>query len=167
MSRASGLNPHDSNIARDRATQAALLGLHHAKELHYTQGPDRWEGIAKRLLARLGQFPTHADCSAFATWCLWNALSPFKTGDIVNGQHWQGGFTGTMAQHGIHILHPINTRRGDCVLYGAGPNFEHVAIVVTHDKNGMPLVVSNGSEGGPYFLPYNYRSDVGQIRRYI
>jgi hypothetical protein len=29
------------------------------------------------------------------------------------------------------------------------------------------MVISHGSEGGPYFLPYNYRSDIQSIRRYI
>lgn len=168
MSRASGLNPHDSTIVRSLVREAALLGLHHAGQLHYTQDARRWEGINNHLLAKDGQFPHHADCSSFATWCLWNGLRQFpRLGDIVNGENWRGGFTGTMAKHGIQILHPQNTRRGDCVLYGSGPNFEHVAIVVTHDNNGMPIVVSNGSEGGPYLLPYNYRKDVGQIRRYI
>jgi hypothetical protein len=39
-------------------------------------------------------------------------------------------------------------------------------MVVGHRK-GVPIVVSHGSEAGPFLLPYNYRSDDGQIRRYI
>lgn len=166
MSRASGLDPVHSSIARQRFTQAALLGLHHAAEVHYTQDSRRWEGIAQKLLASKGEFPKHADCSGYMSWALWFALLPFKLGDIVNGQHWQGGYTGTMAQHGIEVLHPPNTRRGDLVLYGSGPTFEHVAGVVTHDKSGKPLVVSHGSEAGPFFLPFDYRP-WAQIRRYI
>ena len=167
MSRASGLNRQNSILARDRAVQAAMLGLHNAGALHYTQDSRRWEGIDEKLIARHGQFPHHADCSAFATWCLWNGLAvPFKMGDIVNGEHWQAGFTGTLAQHGLEVTHGHRVRRADLVLYGPAPTFEHVAIIVG-EKNGDPIVVSNGSEGGPYFLPYNYRSDVGQIRRYI
>ena len=163
----SGLTRDQRIIARDRTTQAALLGLHHAPALHYTQGPARWEGIAKHLVARHGHYPTHADCSAFATWCLWNGLRlPFGLGDIVNGDKWAGGFTGTMAEHGREVVHVRNVLPGDCVLYGPGAPFEHVAIVVGQ-KNGKPVVVSNGSEPGPFLLPYDYRPDVGQIRRYI
>lgn len=164
----SGLPRPKRIVARDRAVQAALLGLHHAPELHYTQGPQRWEGIDQHKVARHGEFPRHADCSAFATWCLWNALHlPFGLGDIVNGQGWKAGYTGTLAQHGRRVSDERHALRGDLVLYGPAPTFEHVAIIVGHEKGGRHLVVSNGSERGPFLLPFNYRSDVGQIRRYI
>lgn len=163
----SGLTRPQRHIARERTTQAALLGLHHAAELHYTQDSQRWEGIHNHDIAAKGQYPKHADCSSFATWCLWNGMHlPFGTGDVVNGTNWTAGYTGTMAQHGREVLHLKNVIRGDCVLYGPAPTFEHVAIVVGH-QNGVPMVVSNGSEAGPFFLRYNYRSDVGQIRRFI
>lgn len=167
MGVASGLNRAKSIIARDRTTQAALLGLHNASALHYTQSDQRWEGIANHDVAVKGQFPRHADCSAFATWCLWNGLYvPFKHTDVVNGTEWESGYTGTMINHGKEILHTENVVRGDCVLYGRDGVPEHTAIVVSH-KGGHPIVVSNGSESGPYLLPYNYRSDVLQFRRYI
>lgn len=106
------------------------------------------------------------NCSAFATWCLWNGLYlAFGLGDVVNGQHWKAGFTGTMAEHGREVVHLAKVLPGDCVLYGPAPSYEHVAIVVSN-KNGKPIVVSNGSDPGPFLLPYNYRP-VGQIRRYI
>ena len=162
----SGLSRCERHIARDRAVQAAMLGLHHAPALHYTMGPQRWEGINKRLIARKGHFPTHADCSAFFTWCIWNGVLPFHLDDIVNGAAWKGGFTGTMAENGREVLHVKNVIRADGVLYGPGPPYEHTAIVVGH-RAGKPLVISNGSEGGPYLLPFDYRSDVGEIRRYI
>lgn len=155
-------------LARDRAVQAALLGLHHAPELHYSQGPERWQGIAHHKVARKGQYPTEADCSAFASWCLWNGLYlglGIKT-DVVNGEKWGAGYTGTMAQHGRQVVHLKNVLPGDCVLYGPAPTYEHVAIVVSV-KNGQPLVISHGSEAGPFLLPYNYRPDVGQFRRYV
>lgn len=81
-------------LARDRAVQAALLGLHHAPAIHYTQGAERWEGISKHKVARKGQFPTHADCSAFATWCLWNGLhlGLGVKADVVNGESWNAGY---------------------------------------------------------------------------
>lgn len=162
------LNLAQRTLARDRAVQAALLGLHHAPAVHYTQSSERWEGIAKHKVARKGQFPTHADCSAFATWCLWNGLhlGLGVKADVVNGESWNAGYTGTMAQHGREVLHLRHVLPGDCVLYGPAPTFEHVAIVVAV-RNGVPMVVSHGSEPGPFFLPFSYRSDVGQFRRYI
>lgn len=163
----SGLTQPQRIIARELTTQAALLGLHHAPAIHYTQGPQRWQGIATHRVAAKGNYPNYADCSAFASWCLWNSLSVrFHLPDIVNGDHWQGGYTGTMAQHGRQVVHLKNVIRGDCVLYGAAPIFDHTAIVVGH-RNGIPIVVSHGSESGPILLTYNYRPDIGEIRRYI
>lgn len=164
----SGLNKSQRAIARDRTVNAAILALHHAPDVHYTQGPKRWQGIDEHLVARHGNYPKWADCSAFATWCLWNGLyMPFGLKDIVNRQDWVEGWTGTLAQHGLRVPHGRWIFRGDLVLYGRGAPYEHVAVVAGHDKNRKPLVISHGSEGGPYFLPYNYRSDVGEIRRYI
>lgn len=163
----SGLKFSQRHIARERAVQAAMLGFHHASELHYTEGSQRWEGIDQKLIAAHGKFPKHADCSSFVTWCLWNGLEvPFKTGDLVNGTDWHSGWTGTMAEHGREVHHVNRAIRGDAVLYGANSPYLHTAIIVGH-QNGTPMVVSNGSENGPYLLPYNYRGDVGQIRRYI
>jgi hypothetical protein len=153
--------------SRRRAVQAAMLLLHNAQAVHYTQGPDRWQGINQKLDESRGQFPNYGDCSSSATWCLWNGiyLPWVGVGDVVNGDRWNAGYTGTMARHGREVHHVRNVIRGDCVLYGPAPTYEHVAIVVGHRK-GVPIVVSHGSEAGPFLLPYNYR-DVGQIRRYI
>lgn len=161
----SGLSKCERAIARDRAVHAALLGLHHASALHYTQSAARWEGIAKGLIARRGEYPTHADCSSFATWCLWNGVRAFDLPDIVNGAGWKAGFTGTLAQHGRQVMHLKNVLPGDLVLYGRAPTYEHVTIVVAV-KDDVPMVVSNGSEPGPFFLRYDYRP-VGLIKRYI
>lgn len=166
----SKLNEHQRHIARDRACHAAVLSLHHAPQIHYTQGPDRWQGIAKDLDARKGQFPTEGDCSAMYTWWVgWNGLHlPFGLRDILNGDNWEGGYTGTLADHGREVKHRDNLLRGDAVLYGSGPPFDHVAMIIHHGGHGRtPLVISHGSESGPYLLPYNYRSDIGQFRRYI
>lgn len=162
----SGLSRPHRVHARDRARDSALLGLRHSPEIHYTQGFRRWDGIRLHKLSREGEYPNYADCSAFVTWCLWNGMYvPYHHADTVNGAHWQGGFTGTLLAHGrrIHELH--NVLRADLVLYGGGPNAEHVAIVVGW-RNGVPMVVSHGSEAGPLYLPYNYRP-VREIRRYI
>jgi hypothetical protein len=164
----SGLSRDHRILARDRAVAAALLALHHAPAVHYTQKATRWEGISKNLNARLGQFPKNADCSSFATWCLWNGLHiGFGLGDLVNDANWTGGFTGTMLSNGKRVHELSNVQRADCVIYGTNPNGEHTAIVVGRAKDGTPMVVSHGSEAAPFFVRYNYRSDVKQIRRYI
>lgn len=154
-------------VARDRAVHALLLGLHHAPEIHYTQGPERWEGIDKHRVARQGQFPRHADCSAFYTWAGWNGVHlALGLSDILNGAAWAAGWTGTLAQHGRQVVHENKLLPFDAVLYGPGPSYEHVAAFVGR-RNGVPMVISHGSEGGPYLLPLHYRSDVGQFRRFI
>jgi cell wall-associated NlpC family hydrolase len=171
MPSASGLSPGNRLRARERATQAATLALHHSAQIHYTDpdpppDPLRWEGIDKRRNARLGQFPKNGDCSSFVTWCLWNALFlGFNLGDIVNGAGWTGGYTGTLRSHGLPVQHEANLLRGDLVHYGPGTG-SHVTIVVGR-QGGVPMVVSHGSEDCPCYTKYDYRSDVAQFRRYI
>src|SRR5215208_1243893 len=167
MPSVSGLTRSQRIRCRDRAVQAAKLGLAHKDQLHYTLGSKRWDGIKNHRNAQLGKFPTNADCSSFATWCLWNGLFlRFGLPDLVNGAGWTGGFTGTMLDHGKPVRHLANVRRGDCVLYGSGPPGNHVTVVVGK-QGGLPVVVSHGSEPGPFQLAYNYRDDVMEIRRYI
>jgi hypothetical protein len=168
MASASGLSKSHRIVARDRAVQAAMLGLRNAGVVHYTQGAKRWDGINQKLNARKGQFPRYADCSAYATWCLWNGLYlPFNVRDTVNGAAWKAGYTGTMLNHGKPVQHLENVMRGDCVIYGQpGTTGKHTAIVVAVVK-GVPYCVSHGSEAGPFYVRWNYRSDVQSIRRYI
>jgi hypothetical protein len=185
----SGLNDKQRIVARELATRAALLSLHHAPQVHYSQtSPHRWDGINKKLLAAHGEYPTITDCSGSVTWWLAQPLLfRFKMPDIVNGEKWRGGWTGTLCEHGREVHHVKNVLRADVVLYGSGAPFEHTAMVVGHrhgcGKNSrgqwncgqrhaaqcphdIPQVVSHGSEPGPFLLDYNYRP-VGQIRRMI
>ncbi len=146
--------------------QAAKLAYANRGQVHYTEGPERWNGITLKRVAADGQYTHYADCSSFVTWCLWNGLGQlYGTSDVVNGAKWEAGFTGTMYKHGMVVQNLANVLRGDCVLYGKDPGL-HVAIVVG-SMDGTPMVISHGSEPGPYYLRYNYRSDVHQIRRYI
>jgi hypothetical protein len=88
-----------------------------------------------------------------------------NVGDVVTGAHWRAGFTGTMLQHGAAVS-AVSALAGDAVIYGRrGTSGAHTAIVLR--SGSTPMVVSHGSEAGPPFLPYNYRSDIMQIRRYI
>ena len=163
MASVSGLSAPHRIRARDLAMRAAFLGLRHAPDLHYTQGPRRWQGIDRNLKAWKGDYPHYGDCSAFATWCLWNGLDHYGVRDTVNGQRWKAGWTGTMVQHGKHVRHESNVMRGDLALYGDPVGRTgHVAICV-----GSGKVISFGSEAGPFLLPIHYRADFKQIRRYI
>jgi hypothetical protein len=148
---------------RVRIVRAAMLGHQHAPKVHYTTGPRRWDGITSRCRAHLGRFPRWADCSSYVTWCLWDALGGPNAGpDVVNGQSWKGGFTGTMKQNGRRVPGGIaNALAGDLVLYGGGTG-KHVTIVVAENK-----VISHGSEGGPFLVRPDYRSDIAEVRRYI
>lgn len=156
------MNRQERKTARDLATAAALLGIAHKDQIHYTQSaPARWEGISKHLLAAKGQFPHHADCSAFVTWCLWQALGHGP--DIVNGQDWKAGYTGTLVQHGKVIADHRHAVRGDAVLYG-NPVYHTAIVIGRHD--GQLVVASHGEESGPYVVPWD-AWPVNSIRRYI
>jgi cell wall-associated NlpC family hydrolase len=156
--------------ARRVVAQAALLGYTQRPKVHYSQGASRWNGIATKRDASKGQYPTYADCSAYATWALWNALYlDHHYSDVVNGLNWQYGNTDSQIRHGQRVPSVPEIRMGDLVFYAnSGTRPTHVAVVVGRkpEKTGRPYVVSHGSESGPLFLPFDYRRRV-QVRRYI
>lgn len=154
------LNAFQKARVRRLIRKYALLGHAHAPSIHYTQGERRWDYIRLHRRGFRGQYPNYADCSAYATGLLWDALLRYKAADVVNGERWLGGYTGTMADHGRRVRG--RRKVGDLVLYGAGPSYEHVAVYI-----GQGQVFSHGSEAGPYILPVNYRSDYAQTRRYF
>ena len=155
----SGLSDEHRVKARDLTIRAAHLGLKRQASLQYTQGSERWQGIDKNLKAWQGECPTRADCSAFATWCLWNGLDHFGVRDTVNRQQWKAGYTGTMFEHGVKVSRPF---RADLVLYGDPfGRSGHVALYV-----GGGMVISFGGEPGPRLLPINYRP-VTALRRAV
>jgi len=167
MPAVSGLDKDQRAAARQAAVKAALSGLDNISEVHYTQDSRRWDGISNNRLAARGNVPHHSDCSSYATWCLWNGLSQgFEVGDVVNGLDWTAGYTGTMLQNGKQVRRAEKLRQGDCVIYGSAWPGTHVAIVVGR-QDGVPMVVSHGSEAGPFFVRYDYRPDVLEFRRYI
>jgi hypothetical protein len=158
---ATGLNARDRIRARDLAIQAASLALRNGATIQYTMGPKRWDGINRNRKAWRGEYPRFQDCSSFATWCLWHGLDHFGVKDIVNGQQWRAGFTGTMLDHGQRVTR-ANVLRGDLLFYAnANRQINHVTIYI-----GGGMVISHGSEPGPLKLRMDYRSIV-QIRRYI
>jgi cell wall-associated NlpC family hydrolase len=157
----------------ERLVRAASLAYHHAALVHYTmdrpfrlahQGghPRRWDGIRLGLRAKHGQFPRYADCSSFVTWCYWDALGgPHAGADIVNGQHWQAGFTGSQLDHGREVP-ASQARAGDLAFYQRGSSIGHVTIVVAPG-----VVISHGSEAGPLRLALNFDGMLRHVRRYI
>jgi hypothetical protein len=157
-----GLTPAQRAGAQRVIVQGARLLLVNAAAIHYTQGSSRWEGIAKRRLVRDGRYPTYGDCSSTATWLLWNALAVhLGMPDVVHGQGWRAGYTGTMLQHGRTI--PVSSAAvGDLALYGRGAPGQHVVVCL-----GGGVAVSHGSERGPSKVAINYRPDLLSVRRYF
>jgi hypothetical protein len=159
----SGLGEKDRVEARRIAVAAMALLYQHRAAVHYTQGGSRWQGIAEKRRYADGRFPLYCDCSSSTSWALWNALTSvggLRFADIVNGAAWKAGYTGTMLSHGKLVT---SRMPGDLVLYGSGFPGKHVAMVASNTD----YVYSHGSEAGPYYLAWNYRGDVMQVRRYV
>ncbi len=157
----------------DRLIRAASLAMDNEPLVRYTmdrpleltaQGGQarRWDGIRLGLRSKNGQFPRFADCSSFVTWCYWDALGGPNAGpDIINGQSWSGGFTGTQTAHGRQV--PIaEARAGDLAFYDRGGTIGHVALVVAPGR-----VISHGSERGPVPQAINADKTLKQVRRYL
>lgn len=73
-----------------------------------------------------------------------------------------------MAGHGRRVDGTDAALRGDLVLYGNPTGGDaHVTIVVGRREDGTLMVVSHGSEGGPFYVRFDYRADVHSIRRYV
>jgi hypothetical protein len=155
-----GLNARERIRARDLTIQAASLALRNNAAIHYTMDARRWDPIKRNRKAWRGEFGRFQDCSSFATWCLWNGLDHFGISDIVNGQKWRAGFTGTMLDHGQRISR-ANITRGDLLFYAKNGKINHVTIYI-----GGGMVISHGQEPGPVKVRMDYRP-IAQIRRYI
>jgi hypothetical protein len=157
-----GLDRRQRYAIRGKAMDAAVVAYHHHGVMRYSEGPDRWSGIAGDKRAYRGQYPQAADCSAACSWILWDATRAERLGDFVNGVGWSGGFTGTMTSYGQQVRES-ELLRADLVFYGGSLQVPaHVAMYI-----GNGRVFSHGSPGGPRILPVHYRSDVTQFRRYI
>ena len=134
---------------REKIVNEARWGYNHRSGIHYRQ---------TRPIRRYGHaLPQTLDCSGFATECYRKAgvEDPNRLG--YNGQ----GFTGTLAAHGRSVS-LAGAKPGDLVFYGGGYPYHHVAVYV-----GYGRVISHGSEGGPYLVPVDYRSDRRLIKSYL
>jgi cell wall-associated NlpC family hydrolase len=157
----------------ERLIRAAWLALAHRSLVHYTQDrpfelsaqggrPRRWDGIRLGLRGKNGQFPRYADCSSFVTWCYWDALGGPNAGqDIINGEGWSSGYTGTQLDCGREV--PISQARpGDLAFYNRGGSIGHVALVVAPG-----MVISHGSESGPSRPSIDWDGQLRHVRRYL
>lgn len=166
-SRVSGLNDAQAFHARRVIIKDVHNMMQHKSIIHYSQGPDRWEGIDRRCTHLNGTFPLHADCSSTLTWLIWDAIArSYHVHDLVNHDNWRAGYTGTAQTGGKRVKHDSNLLIGDGIFYGdqGGGVSEHTAIYI-----GGGHVFSHGSEAGPFILPIDYRPDRRRelMRRYI
>lgn len=149
--------------ARRLAVAAFRLAYNHRDVVHYTQGASRWQGIREHRRSADGRYPNYTDCSGLFTWAWWNALTNVDgmgARDRLNGSSWLAGYTGTLLSHGWQV----NDRRpGDAVIYGRRFPGSHVAMIAENTN----MVYSHGSESGPHYLRWNYRSDVMSVRRFV
>jgi len=137
--------PTPAPVASSSSQRAALVACgqalynNRAKE-HYTEGGSRWQGIQDKI--RPPSAPTYSDCSSAVSWCYWTV---FGNGpDIINGDNWQGGYTGTMASHGTAI--PCSSMQpGDVALYGSGSPWDHAEMYM-----GNGQMVSHGADPVSY-----------------
>lgn len=136
---------------RQQVVNEAMWGYNNRGAIHYRQTRPM---PSLRAGHRLPQ--TH-DCSGFATACYFRAGAADPNGLGYNGQ----GYTGTLSTHGRSVSLAA-ARPGDLVFYGRGYPYSHVAIYA-----GSGRVISHGSEGGPYLLNIDYRSDRRLIRSYL
>jgi len=142
------------STARQGVYTAAMAIYNQRSHEHYTQGSQRWSGITGHV--EPPNAPPYSDCSSAATWAYWTV---FGNGpDLLNGQSWKAGYTGTMSSRGVGVS-CSSMGVGDLAFYGSP--ISHVAIGVGGGK-----VVSHGSDpAGLYSV--NYRSDLNQCRSYI
>jgi hypothetical protein len=173
------------------------VAKHHAErqaETDYTQGPERWSGLDRGIW--FPRLPPAADCSAAVTWWIATGRHHMRGSlgvDVVNGQRWEAGYTGTMIQHGARH-HSITScrlyKRGRTAIFYAdeGSDPTHTTLfvgdIIWNPHLAIPdlesirkrrsstghlvlcdVVVSHGRDAGPEVRPWNYRRIV-QARAY-
>lgn len=147
--------------------QAALVTYNNNSLVRYTQTASRMMIVRYKLKPldtlrnwfRAGK-QLWEDCSSSVTGYFYIAGKKDPNGYVPGYPGY--GYTGTLSTHGVRVSSP---KPGDLGFYGGGWPYHHVVICVGF-KNGVPMVVSHGSDRGPLFLAYNYRGDFSHWRRY-
>lgn len=147
-----------------KITQVALAAVAARDRIRYTQKVEEGRGSIARKCepgrAQLPAGPLADDCSSSVTGYYRAAGAPDPSGLDYKWIGW----TGTLCKHGVKV--PIDQAQpGDLAFYGDREPWHHVAVVVGR-KDGRIMVVSHGSDPGPFLLPIDYRHDLGQVRRY-
>ena len=132
----------------------ALYCHEHGQPAIYSQGSDRWQGIADHIKAP--NMPHIADCSSFFIWLRYALGLPDPTGQGYSGLD---EYTGTLQDHGTRVAAPAPN---DAVLYAPHGQSQssHVAIyvgggmVVSHGIPGPPQYVATANMGGLAVLEY-------------
>ena len=135
------------------ATLAIFCHVHGQPDV-YSQGADRWQGIADHIKAP--SMPHIADCSSFFIWLRYALDLPDPTGQGYSGLE---EYTGTLQDHGTRVVSPAPN---DAVLYAphGSSQSSHVAIyvgggmVVSHGIPGPPQYVATANMGGLAILEY-------------
>lgn len=122
---------------REQIVKWARWGVTNHGKFTYTMGPQRWHMVESQP----GSLPQFADCSSFVTACArWAGCSD------PNGEHFTGGYTGTLLAHCNHIPQ-AKAQPGDLIVYGPGTG-HHVVLIVERVPGGIE-VVSHGHQGTP------------------
>lgn len=140
---------------RKHIVAAALFGYVHRAGIDYSQGSHRLDAVRDHVMPP--HFPSATDCSGFATWTYEVGGGPDPSGFKFNVR--KPHFTGAMAVVGHKVESPS---LADLILYGHGPDFDHVTIYV-----GNGRCISMGSNPGPLLLPIHYRDDLAMFRSYL
>jgi hypothetical protein len=163
---------HPCRSAREVVVEAALLALDSRGQIVYsgrnreTVGR-RWQGIEDEVAPP--EVPRYADCSSFATWCLWLARE-FGAED-PSSREWAPGSTHTMEGHG-RAVSIANARPGSLFFYFNEAWGGHVGVMVERVAD-IPMIVGFGREGGPAYVRYDYRvktlgwNDLRSVKDYI
>lgn len=112
------------------------------------------------------RYAKHLDCSGTAIYIPWLADRHFRArGITVPSPDPTYGYSGygntwSLARGGVSVAES-EAEIGDLAFYSS--SISHVATVIALNPT---RVLSNGSQGGPYFLPLRYRRDFRYLRRY-
>eukprot|EP00823_Brevimastigomonas_motovehiculus_P003370 TRINITY_DN2046_c0_g1_i1.p1 TRINITY_DN2046_c0_g1~~TRINITY_DN2046_c0_g1_i1.p1 ORF type:complete len:196 (-),score=22.78 TRINITY_DN2046_c0_g1_i1:287-874(-) len=140
--------------AKEMIREAADAVYNQRAHETYTQdATKRWIGIHDKVCPPAA--PSHSDCSSAATWIWWTAIG--QGADILNGESWKAGYTGTLKTHGSKI-DCSKCELGDIALYTKPA---HAAVCI-----GNQHVVSHGHDPAE-IVSIHYRSDLEQCRRYM